>query len=243
MDEGTLRSMTIAKEDTEMAMENVLQEANIKEEKKAMKIVAGGSLAQGFVATGAVALAIVGLAAFHTYWMAAIATILVGVALIFEGTGIATRFSTLLHDTDTGRFGAIELGGGMTAEMLGGVAGLALGILSLAGLAPMILMPVAAMVFGVTLVLGLGATARLNHLHIEKVCDSAESRYVARTLVKSAEGVQMLFGLGSVVLGILALIGMTPLILSMVAILAVGFSSILSGSAVGGRMLSSLHCA
>ncbi len=225
-----------------MAMESVLEEAKINEEKKAMKNVAGGSLAQGFVGTGAVALVIIGLVAFHTYWMAAITTILVGVALMFEGTGIATRFSTLLHDTGAGRLGALELGGGMTAEMLGGVAGLALGILSLVGLVPMVLMPVAAIVYGITLVLGLGATARLNHLHIESVCDSAESRYVARTLVRSAEGVQMLFGLGSVVLGILAVIGMTPLILSMVAILAVGFSSMLSGSAVGGRMLSSLHC-
>jgi len=104
-------------------------------------------------------------------------------------------------------------------------------------------MPVAAIVYRVTLVLGLGSIARLNDLHIEKVCDSHESRHVARALVKSAEGVQMLFGLGSVVLGILAIIGMTPMILSMVAMLAVGFSSMLGGSAVGGRMLSSLHCA
>jgi hypothetical protein len=226
-----------------MAMENVLQEANIREEKKAMKIVSSGSLAQGFVATGAAALAIIGLAAFQTFWMTAIATILVGVALTLQGTAIAIRFSTLMHDISAGRLGVLELGGGMTAEMLGGVAGLALGILSLAGLESMILMPVAAIVYGVTLVLGLGATARLNDLHIEQACDSSESRHVARALVKSAEGVQMLFGLGSVVLGILAIIGMAPVILSMVAMLAIGFSSMLSGSAVGGRMLSSLHCA
>ncbi len=226
-----------------MATENVLHEADIREEKRAMKIVGGGSLAQGFVATGAIALAISGLAAFQTVWMAAIATILAGTALMFEGAAIATRFPTLMHDTDTGRLGAIELGTGMTAEMLGGVAGLALGILSLAGLVPMVLMPAAAIVYGVTLVLGLGATARLNDLHIEKVCDSNESRHVARALVKSAEGVQILFGLGSVTLGILAILGITPMILSMVAMLAVGFSSMLSGSAIGGRVLSSLHCA
>ncbi len=227
----------------EMAMENVLPEANIREERKAMKIVGAGSLAHGFVATGVMALAIIGLAAFHTFWMAAIATILAGVALLFEGAAIATRFSTLMHDVSKGRLGAMELGGGMSAELLGGLAGLALGILTLAGLVPMILMPVAAIVYGVSLVLGLGAMARMNDLHIEMVCDTNESRHVARTLVKSAEGVQMLLGLGSVVLGILAIIGMAPLMLSLVAMLAVGFSSMLSGSAVGGRMLSSLHCA
>ncbi len=226
-----------------MAMENVLPEANIREEKKAMKIVGAGSLAHGFVATGVVALAIIGLAAFHTFWMAALATILAGVGLLFEGGAIASRFSTVLHDASKGRLGAVELGGGMSAELLGGIAGLALGILTLAGLAPMILMPVAAIVYGVSLLLGLGAMARLNDLHIEMVCDTNESRHVARALVKSAEGVQMLLGLGSVVLGILAIIGMAPLMLSLVAMLAVGFSSMLSGSAVGGRMLSSLHCA
>jgi hypothetical protein len=224
-------------------MESVLQGVDITAEKKAMKIVGSGSLAQGFVATGAVALAIIGLAAFQTFWMGAIAMILLGIAFMLEGAAIATRFSTLLHDTGAGRLGAIEFGGGMTAELLGGIAGLALGILSLAGVVPLILMPIAAIVFGVSLLMGLGATAHLNSLHIERVCDSKESRYVARALVKSAEGVQTLFGLGSVVLGILAIIGFAPLILSMVAILAVGSSSMLSGSAVGGRMLSSLHCA
>ncbi len=226
-----------------MAMENVMEETHIREEKKAMKIVGAGSLAQGFVGTGAVALSIIGLAAFETYWMAAIATILVGVAFMFEGVAIASRFSTLLHDAAGRRLGSLEFGGGVTAELMGGIAGLALGILSLAGLVPGILLPVAAIVFGVSLLMGLGTVARLNDLHIEMACDSQQSRHVARGMVKSAEGVQMLFGLGSIVLGVLGIIGMTPMILSLVAMLAVGFSSMLSGSAIGGRMLSSLHCA
>jgi hypothetical protein len=225
-----------------MAMENVAQE-KIREEKRAMEFVAGGSLAQGIAGTGAIALSIIGLAGVFTPFMAAIATILVGVALLFEGGAVGARFSTLMHDTGGGRLGAVELGSGMTAEFLGGVAGIILGILSVMGLFPMVLVPVAAIVFGGALLVGTGVTMRLNDLEIERVCDSQESRHVARAAVRSATGVQVLAGLGSIVLGILAVLSMVPMVLALVAMLSVGFSNMLSGSAVTGRMLSAFHCA
>jgi hypothetical protein len=84
---------------------------------------------------------------------------------------------------------------------------------------------------------------RLNDLQIEKACDSQQSRHVARAAVRSATGVQVLIGLGSMVLGILAIIGMVPMILALIATLSVGFSNMLSGSTVAGRMLSAFHCA
>jgi hypothetical protein len=225
-----------------MAMENVAQE-KIREEKRAMEFVAGGSLAQGIAGTGAIALSIIGLAGVFTPFMAAIATILVGVALLFEGGAVGARFSTLMHDTGGGRLGAVELGSGMTAEFLGGVAGIILGILSVMGLFPMVLVPVAAIVFGGALLVGTGVTMRLNDLEIERVCDSQESRHVARAAVRSATGVQVLAGLGSIALGILAVLSMVPMVLALVAMLSVGFSNMLSGSAVTGRMLSAFHCA
>jgi hypothetical protein len=226
-----------------MAMENVARRETIREEKRAMEFVAGGSLAQSIAGTGAIALSIIGLAGIFTPFMAAIAAILVGIALLFRGGAVGARFSTLMHDSAGGRLGAVELGSGMTAEFLGGAAGIVLGILSLMGVFPAILVPVAAIVFGGALVLGIGVTMRLNDLEIEKACDSQESRHVARAAVKSATGVQVLIGLGSVVLGILAIIGTVPMILALVAMLSVGFSNMLSGSALTGRMLSAFHCA
>lgn len=223
-------------------MENVLQQ-NIKEERKAREVVAGGSLAEGVAGTGAIALSIIGLAGVMASWMVAIATILVGIALLFEGGAIGARFSSLVSETGGGRLGALELGGGMTAEFIGGIAGVILGILSLLGVYSMILVPVAAIVFGGTLLLGSGATTRLNDLQIERACDKQETRHVARAAVRSATGVQVLIGLGSLTLGILSVIGMTPMTLSLVAMLGVGFSDLLSGSAVSGRMLSAFHCA
>ncbi len=225
-----------------MAMENVMPERGMVEEKKALQIVAGGSLAQGFAGMGATALAIIGLAGVHTLWMLAIATILASVALLFVGGAIGARFSALEHDATKGRVGALEMGSGMTAELLGGFTGLVLGILALLGVIPLVLAPVAAMIFGAALVLGLGAVSRLNDLHVEQACDDQATRHIAQIAVRSAEGVQMLFGLGAGVLGILALTGVAPVTLSLVAMLAVGFTSLASGSALGGRMLSSIHC-
>jgi hypothetical protein len=226
-----------------MVMENVASQEGMREEKRAMEFVAGGSLAQGIAGTGAIALSVIGLAGVFTPFMAAIATILVGIALLFEGGAVGARFSTLMHDTGGGRLGAVELGSGMTAEFLGGGAGIVLGILSLMGVFAEILVPVAALVFGSALVLGTGVMMRLNDLQIEKACDSQQSRHVARAAVRSATGVQVLIGLGSMVLGILAIIGMVPMILALIATLSVGFSNMLSGSTVAGRMLSAFHCA
>ncbi len=225
-----------------MAMENVTQ-VPLAEERKAMEYVAGGSLAEGVAGTGAIALSIIGLAGFMESWMISIATILVGVALLLEGSAIAARFTSLVSDTGGGRLGYLEMGGGMTAEFTGGIAGIVLGILSLLGIHPMILVPIAAIVFGGTLLLGSGATTRLNDLHIEKACDKQEARHVARAAMRSATGVQVLIGLGSLTLGILAVVGMAPMTLGLVAMLGVGFSDLLSGSAISGRMLSAFHCA
>jgi hypothetical protein len=225
-----------------MAMEKVSEE-RIIEEKKAMEFVAGGSLAEGFAGTGAIALSIIGLAGVMMPWMVTIATILVGIALLFEGGAIGARFSSLLSETGGGRLSALELGGGMTAELFGGVAGVILGILSILGVYSMILVPIAAIVFGGTLLVGSGATTRLNDLQIERACDKQEARHVARAAVRSATGFQVLIGLGTLTLGILAVIGMVPMILSLVAMLAAGFSTLLSGSAISSRMLSTFHCA
>ena len=56
------------------------------------------------------------------------------------------------------------MGGGFTAEFVGGAAGIVLGILALVGIAPEILCSVAVLVFGGTLLFGSGMTGMLrNH--------------------------------------------------------------------------------
>jgi hypothetical protein len=92
---------------------------------------------------------------------------------------------------------------------------------------------VAAIVFGAALLLGAGATASLNCLIIEHHYRAHEvARRVAGTMVSGATGAQVLIGLAAIVLGIVALVGVHPLIQSLVAFLAIGAAVAISGLAL-----------
>lgn len=210
----------------------------IPEEQRFQKVIVSGSLAQGIAGGGAIALTIIGLAGILPQLMLSVATIAIGAALVLEGGSVASRFSDLLSEASRGRLDAAELGMGMTAELFGGIAGASLGVLSLLNIYPTILIASAAIVFGSTQILGSGITARLNSLEIVTSGEHKIFKEVAREAVSAAAGVQLLIGLGVVTLGILALVGMSPLELSLVAMLSIGFSGLLSGTAIAARLLN-----
>jgi hypothetical protein len=214
-----------------------------REEVKSAEVVAGGSMVEAIAGAAAVVLAIVGLASqgWLSTYLVSIATIAVGAALVSEGAAIAGRYSRLLHETGGSRTAMTEMGGGMSVEILGGLAGIALGILALLGLAQLTLISVAAIVFGGTLLLSSGTTTRLNCLVIESHPWPDTARQVAREGVRAAAGVQVLVGLGGGVLGLLALLGVYPVELTLVAMLCLGGAILLSGAAISGKMLSVLH--
>lgn len=209
---------------------------------RTMGLVSAGSLAEGILGVAAIALSIIGLAGVFSSWMVTIATIVVGGAFLFEGGAMGARFSGLFSSTSGGRVRAFDLGGGMTLEFLAGVAGVVLGILALLGIYPMTLVSIAAIVFGGAMVIGMGAHARLNDMQVDRACDTVESRQAARVALTSFSSVQALIGLGGITLGILAVIGLVPLTLTLVAFLGMGFSGLMSGSAVSGRLLSAFNC-
>jgi hypothetical protein len=202
------------------------------------RVVAGGSMMEALGGLGAVVLTILGLARVYPIDMAAISVIAIGASLLFDGGAIGARFSRLLAATGSDAIGTAELGGGITAEFLGGAAGIVLGLLSLLGMAPVTLCPVAAIVFGGALLLGSGATARLNVLEITAHTTHARAEAIVREAVTAAAGAQVLTGLAAILLGILALVGFNPSVMTLVALLCLGASVVLSGSAISGRVLS-----
>jgi len=191
-----------------------------------MEFLAGGSTAEVLGGAAAVVLAILGLAGMLPVYMAAVATIAVGAALFSEAGG--------------GRIEAAEIGGGMTAEITAGLAGVTLGVLALLGAVPMTLIAIAAIVFGGSLLISSGATSRMNEAAVSSGEGNETAKAVAREAVSASAGAQVLIGLGGAVLGILALLNLNPMVLTLVAMLIIGFSILLSGTAIGGRMLSSL---
>jgi hypothetical protein len=203
-----------------------------------LQYVAGGSLVEAIGGLGAVILGIVGLAGVAPQLLASVAALAIGAALLAEGGSLASRYSDLAPDF-TGPYGSQEVGTGVTAELVGGMAGVALGILAILGVEPLVLLAVAAIVFGAALLIGSTATARMNDLRQSASAGMSDrARQVAREAVSGATGAQVLVGLAAVALGILALVAGARETLILIAMLAVGGSILLTGSAVGARIMS-----
>jgi hypothetical protein len=194
---------------------------------------------EGLSGAGALVLSILGLVGIFPLYMLGIATILIGAALIMEGGAVTARLSHALREATSGKVELAELGGGISVEFLGGVAGVALGIVGLAGVWPYALWPVAAIVFGVAHVLGSAVTARVRAYryaeepeHIQKIAGEA---------ARGAADVQAIIGVGGIVLGILALIGFVPLTLTLITMLVFGFADMLRGPSITARAISRLY--
>jgi hypothetical protein len=206
--------------------------------KSLLEIESGGSLIEAAGGIAVIVLTIIGLARGSEGFLTSIATIVLGVALLAEGGTIAAQFSRLLAAATGGTLGAMELGGGMTAEVLAGGAAIVLGILGLVGLNPMVLLPAAVIAVGGSLVLTAGAVERLNHLRVQAAGLSEMAQKVAQAAVSGAVGMQVLAGIGAIVLGILALVSAShAATLTLAGLLVLGAAVALSGSALAGRLL------
>ena len=197
---------------------------------------AGAGMAEGIIGIAAVALAIIGLANVFPVILVAVATVAIGVAFAFEGGTISARYAAL-----SGAGGAEQssVGGGVTAMFLSGLTGITLGILSLIGINPLVLIPISAIAFGAALVMDSSSTARLAVLESTgREGFSSGSAVIAEETARSTAGLQILGGVAAITLGILALIGIVSLVLSLVAMLIVGAVNLLSGAMVGSQMVS-----
>lgn len=212
------------------------------------KTVATGSGAEAIAGAAALVLAIIGLAGMMSTVMSAISVIAAGAAFLFQGAAVAARHSYL------GRMARADYTEGelmtdTSAEIIGGITGIVLGILALIGLVPMTLLSVGTIVFGGTLLLGSRAVYGVGSAEPKgrTTADYVAREIVARagggqpTWVAEAAGAQALIGIGSVTLGILALIGMATQTLVLVAVLAVGVSALLSGGALTAKMVNLLY--
>jgi signal transduction histidine kinase len=207
---------------------------------RTLETVANGATLEALAGLGAVALTIIALAGAYPAFLAAVASIIIGGALLFEGAAIAARYSRLVAEP-----GNIvqqgEVSSGLTAEFVGGAAGVVLGILALVGVHPTMLVPVAALVFGGSLIIGSAANARLSQLlTLASRSEQEEQRNrAARETVSAASGAEFLLGAAAAVLGILAIVGVGSwLSLSLVAFLSVATAVLFTGTAVSGRLMS-----
>lgn len=198
----------------------------------------GGSSLETLGGLTAVVLALIGLS-YQPIVMCAIATIAIGIGLAAEGISIMARWRDNLRRLDGPQFDRSELASGVSTEVFGGCVGIVLGVLALTGLMPYVLLPVAVVVFGGSLLLGGPAQRELVHLAPEHDPRFARVTYSA---IQGSGGIMVLVGVGAAVLGILALLNVGPIVrLTLVAMLSIGASLLLGGGALTARFVHALR--
>lgn len=213
-------------------------------ERTFLEMTGAGSMLEIAGGVGAIALTILALCNIIPFYLTAIAAIVVGASLLMEGLSIVARFSRLAPEEPavsaphTVRF---ETGGGVSAEMFCGAAGIALGILALCKLVPITLLAIAVITMGAGLVLCSGTRAYMRRQHLDGFQVHEFASAIARESMRAVLFVELCVGVGAVVLGILALIGNAPLTLVEIGLLALGCGVLLGGSELTGRFLGFIH--
>jgi hypothetical protein len=181
-------------------------------------------LMQAFISASVVVLAILGLSGVYPLAVATIATIAFGVVSALEGSAIGGR----IYDVDVRKGeGTLVPWAGLSSELVGGVTGLVLGILALLGVVPGVLIAVAATLFGLGMLFGGAAKSLISDLNFDK---DERVRAYAWGAAYTIPATYTRLGLGIATLGVLALAGVQPMILTLVALLILGFSGVASGA-------------
>nr|CCD31965.1 Copper-translocating P-type ATPase [Methylocystis sp. SC2] len=198
-----------------------------------------GGMSDSIAGVAIVFLAIYGLASLIPATMAAIATIVFGVALLTQGIARAAKFLQLASETMAG--GAGQGRSGLVAVFLVGGAGIALGVLALLKTDADALISVAVISFGTVSILEGNAVRRLYELRRVADWEGSDGRQILESkLVRGAAALQALAGLAAMVLGIIALGGISnTLALDLAAMLVLGGSLVISAGALTLRIIAS----
>jgi hypothetical protein len=202
-------------------------------------MLAGGTTIETLGGLAAVILSVLGLRS-RPIEMGAIATIAIGVALLSQGATVMARWRHAMRRLERTRAGmASEFVEGVSTEVFGGCVGIVLGVIALVGIKPEVMLPVAAIVFGGSLLLGGAAAPDLVYLAPDK---SPRFARLTFTAIQASGGIMVLVGVSAAVLGVLGLLEVgPPLGMALVAMLAIGFALVIAGGALTTRFLHRLR--
>lgn len=198
--------------------------------------IAGGSAYAAVAAFLAGALSLISLIGFYPKDFAALATMGVGAAILFESGAVARHLSSLTV-SPAQRRAAQLISGGVMMQSLAGAAGIALGALALASLHPFTLLGAAALAYGFGAIMGSDALARLSRLLQRDSILHDRAQLHAQEALNATIGIDLLSGVLGVALGALALLGFAPLLLTILAMAVFGGGLLLRGSALPAQTL------
>jgi len=198
-------------------------------------LVCNSPLIQTLGGGAGVILAILGLAGLNPLVMAAIATLTVAAALALQGIAVGNCYSQIVQDAG-GKHPVIDIRTGLTAEFAAGATCVVLGLLALLGVESVTLCAVSAIVLGSGVLLGAGIANRLAAFANQNSLRHVFFENLITDSVTAAAGAEVLVGGGAIVLGVIALVGHMSVTLTLVALLALGASTLITSTAVAGKM-------
>ena len=210
-------------------------------EPTSVEAAAYGGLVDAIGGIATMVLAIVALAGVASATISAIATIVFGAALLIQGGAMLSEYSHIIFPTGAANPSADQFGGSsLSAVFLVGAAGVVLGVLALLSIAPATLTAIGVIAFGSALVLSSNSVRQLYVLKAwaaRAAGPQVGREFIAGEMTASSAGVQTLSGLTAIVLGILAVAGHDPAVLTLVALLVLGATVVLTGSTLSGLVL------
>jgi len=189
----------------------------------------GGIITERIGAIATIVLAILGLAGILAGDLAGIGTIVIGAVMLMDG-GLARQARRRLAAHATYGSAVEDMGGGISAEFLGGFAGIVLGILAMFQSMSHTLLAVALLVYGAVLLLSGGPASPLAAL-LQFRGQPAMQNTQGMAFATQSSG-HIFVGLAALVLGILAVVGLVPLTLVLVGLLGLGANALFSCPAV-----------
>ncbi len=211
----------------------------------AQESAAYGGLIDAIGGVATIVLAVCGLSGIHPPLMAAIATIIFGIALLIQGGTMLSEYAQIIFPVGGKSISTDHFGGSsLSAVFLVGAAGIVLGVLALLDINSAVLTPVAAIAYGTALVLSSNAVWHLFVLRRAAAQTDTQGDFPGREILASemasgSAGIQALAGLAAIVLGVLAVAGHEfDLVLNLIALLALGSTLILTGGSLTTTVLS-----
>jgi hypothetical protein len=221
-------------------MATTLHEAH-EEERRALGIIAGGAGVKTVGGIAVAVLAILALIGIIPRMLIEISGIVFGAAMLLEGISIGSEYRRLAQWVAETRSERIEVGGGTGIEILVGVAAIAMGVLSLLGIAASSLMPALIITGGAGLILAAGTLEGMKDLRLMADSSSDVARRVSHDSMGGGAALEVLGGVAAVVLGILSLV-MLPAFaaegtgtLPQVGMLVLGLATAAGGGVLAGR--------
>jgi hypothetical protein len=202
-----------------------------------LSLVVSGATKASMWGLGAVVLGIIGLLGFVPATMAFTATLLLGLGFLTLGyTGWLSHAH--VHSRGVGsRWSSRALWNGVLLAWLAGFVGVVLGIAGLVSSTAFSLLGVMAVVFGVTLLASIGLTQPASYWE-HAAAGEHRTFFLRRDLVF---GLELFVGVGTIVLGILGLLGYASLTLGLVSMLAVGVTSMFVATALCGTTMHAME--